>query len=95
LDWYGSGYGPVEGCCEHGNEPSGSIKCWEVLEWLHNWRLLKKSSAPWVSDSRSHAYVWTWKSDSEYIWKEGENLTAEMRILRRVSGHALNSPCTQ
>jgi hypothetical protein len=22
-----------------------SIKCWEVLEWLHNWRLLKKSSA--------------------------------------------------
>jgi hypothetical protein len=19
-------------CCEHGNEPSGSIKCWEVLE---------------------------------------------------------------
>jgi hypothetical protein len=27
-------------------EPSGSIKCWEVLEWLHNWRLLKKGSAP-------------------------------------------------
>jgi hypothetical protein len=22
-----------------------SIKCWEVLEWLHNWRLLKKGSA--------------------------------------------------
>jgi hypothetical protein len=21
----------VEGSCEHGNEPSGSIKCWEVL----------------------------------------------------------------
>jgi hypothetical protein len=20
----------------------GFIKCWEVLEWLHNWRLLKK-----------------------------------------------------
>jgi hypothetical protein len=27
-------------------EPSGSIKCWEVLEWLHSWRLLKKGSAP-------------------------------------------------
>jgi hypothetical protein len=27
-------------------EPSGSIKCWEVLEWLLNWRLLKKGSAP-------------------------------------------------
>jgi hypothetical protein len=23
---------PVEGPCEHGNEPSGSIKCWEILE---------------------------------------------------------------
>jgi hypothetical protein len=31
---------------EHGNEPSGSIKCWEALEYLHNWRLLRKGSAP-------------------------------------------------
>jgi hypothetical protein len=23
-----------------------SIKRWEVLEWLHNWQLLKKRSAP-------------------------------------------------
>jgi hypothetical protein len=37
----GSGWGPVESACEHGNEPSGSIKSWEILEWLHNWRLLK------------------------------------------------------
>jgi hypothetical protein len=22
------------------------IKCWGVLEWLHNWRLLKKVSTP-------------------------------------------------
>jgi hypothetical protein len=28
----------VEGSCEHGNEPSGSVECWEILEWLHNWR---------------------------------------------------------
>jgi hypothetical protein len=32
LDRSGSGYGPVEGSCERGNEPSGSIKRWEVLE---------------------------------------------------------------
>jgi hypothetical protein len=38
--------GTVGGSCEHGNEPSGSINVWEVLEWLHNWRLLKKGSAP-------------------------------------------------
>jgi hypothetical protein len=24
-----------------------STKCWEILEWLPNWRLLKKDSAPW------------------------------------------------
>jgi hypothetical protein len=24
---------------------SVSIKCWEVLEWLHNWQLLRKGSA--------------------------------------------------
>jgi hypothetical protein len=32
----------VKGCCEHGNEPSGSIKFWEIFEWLRNWWLLKK-----------------------------------------------------
>jgi hypothetical protein len=26
--------------CEFSNEPSGSIKCWESTEWLHNlWQL--------------------------------------------------------
>jgi hypothetical protein len=25
------------------------IKRWEVLEWLHNWQLLKKGTAPRVS----------------------------------------------
>jgi hypothetical protein len=32
LDWSVSGYGLMEGSCEHGNEPSDSIKCWEILE---------------------------------------------------------------
>jgi hypothetical protein len=32
----------VEGSCEHGNEPLGSIKCWEILEQLSDWKLLKK-----------------------------------------------------
>jgi hypothetical protein len=30
----GSEQRPVEGSCEHCNEPSGSMKCWEVLEQL-------------------------------------------------------------
>jgi hypothetical protein len=40
----------VEGSCEHGIEPSGSMKCWEDNEYLYNWRLLKKGSAQWVSE---------------------------------------------
>jgi hypothetical protein len=27
--------------------PSGSIKCWEVIELLYNWQLLKKGSTSW------------------------------------------------
>jgi hypothetical protein len=34
LDRSGPGLGQVEGSCERGNEPSGSINCWEVLEVL-------------------------------------------------------------
>jgi hypothetical protein len=41
--------GPVEGSCEHVDEPSGSIKCLEILQWLSDWWLLKKDSAPWSS----------------------------------------------
>jgi hypothetical protein len=32
LDSCGLGQGPVEGSCEHRNEPSGSINYWENLE---------------------------------------------------------------
>jgi hypothetical protein len=30
----GSGYGPVAGCCEHGNELSGSVKVESFLTYL-------------------------------------------------------------
>jgi hypothetical protein len=46
LDRSDSGQGPLDGSCERGNEHSGSVKRWEVFEWLHNWQLLKKGSAP-------------------------------------------------
>jgi hypothetical protein len=36
VDWIDMAQGPVEGSCEHGIELSGSIKCWEVLDGLHN-----------------------------------------------------------
>jgi hypothetical protein len=36
----------VESSCKLGNEPSGSIKCWETTEWLHNLWPLEWYSAP-------------------------------------------------
>jgi hypothetical protein len=37
VEWGGVGWidmfqGPVEGSCEHGTEPPGSIKYWKILE---------------------------------------------------------------
>jgi hypothetical protein len=32
LDASGSGHGPLVDSCEHGNGPSGSIKCGEFLD---------------------------------------------------------------
>jgi hypothetical protein len=37
----------VAGCCEYGDEPSGSIKYGEFLEQLMTFYLLRKDSAPW------------------------------------------------
>ena len=37
----------MAGSYECGNEPSGSIKCGEFLDWLRTCYLLKKISAPW------------------------------------------------
>jgi hypothetical protein len=36
LYWTGSGQSIVAGCCEHGDEPSGSVKCGEFLDYLMN-----------------------------------------------------------
>jgi hypothetical protein len=35
----------MEGSWECGNESSGSLKCWEGLEQMHSWLLLKNGSA--------------------------------------------------
>ena len=43
LDRVGSGYGQVEGTCECGNEPSGSKKCGEFLDYLNSYQVYLKS----------------------------------------------------
>ena len=37
----------MAGGSEYGNEPSGSIKCGEILDWLRTGWLLKKDSVVW------------------------------------------------
>jgi hypothetical protein len=37
----------MAGFYEHGNECSGSIKSGEFLDYLSDYQLLKKYSAPW------------------------------------------------
>jgi hypothetical protein len=37
----------VAGFYEHGDDPSGSIKCGEFLDYLSDYQLLNESSAPW------------------------------------------------
>jgi hypothetical protein len=40
LDSSGSGYEPVASSYEYGDEPSGSIKCREFLDYLSDYQLL-------------------------------------------------------
>jgi hypothetical protein len=38
VDWIGLAQDRDKwSSCECGYEPSGSIKCWETIKWLHNW----------------------------------------------------------
>jgi len=34
LDSSGSGYRQMAGTCKRSNEPSGSVKCGEFVDWL-------------------------------------------------------------
>jgi hypothetical protein len=47
------------------------------LEWLHNWQLLKKGSAPWVSEWMSE-----WVSELVLIWRG----TSVSKALRPILG---------
>ena len=59
LDWAGPGQRQVADVCESGNEPSGSVKCREFLDYLQSSQLLKKDCAPWSKEVSKFADV-TW-----------------------------------
>jgi hypothetical protein len=57
----------VESSCELGNEPSGSIKCWESTEWLHNlWPLERYSSRFLLHDNTNGQELLVVKVFAEY-----------------------------
>lgn len=44
MDLFSSEWGPLACCCEHGNEPLGSVKFGEFLDKLQNyWHIRKKT----------------------------------------------------
>jgi hypothetical protein len=45
MDWTDLARGPVEGSYGRG-KCLHSVKCWEIVEYFHNWQLLKKGSGP-------------------------------------------------
>jgi len=44
MDLFGSEYGQVVWCYEHGNEPSGSISAGNYVTMCRNFQFLQKSS---------------------------------------------------
>jgi heme-degrading monooxygenase HmoA len=46
----------MEGSCEHGDEPSGCIKSWEILDKLSEWRL-----------SRTHRHEVSYGREEKYM----------------------------
>jgi hypothetical protein len=75
LDWSGSGWGPAEGSCEHGNEPCGSIKYWDILEWVNGLLFTKKSLTRWslfnnVDSSSDCVEANGLNNELQIVWRE-------------------------
>jgi hypothetical protein len=47
MDWTYLAQDRELGYCVHGAQLSGSIECWEILERLGCWKVLKEEPAPW------------------------------------------------
>jgi hypothetical protein len=75
----------VECSCKCGYEPSGSIKCWETIKWLHNCGLSSSSQFHRVSWLVHIASVWDWAGpmkDLSFVLNRGENFSSTMSDLK-------------
>jgi hypothetical protein len=71
------------GCCEHGDEPSGSIEGWEVLQQLSNFHFLKKDSKVELGGWLFVCLVGWLVSQSVSRWKRKNILLLNIFRLRR------------
>jgi hypothetical protein len=70
LEW-----GPVEGCCEHGNEPLCSTKCCKILEYC----ILPHPHSLSLSLKHTHRHTRFYRNSlyniiSHYLWSVGTNV---------------------
>jgi hypothetical protein len=66
MDYSTSGKGQVADSCAHGNEPSGSIKCGEFLNYMEIFFMV----APCINDKTRHAILvkhWLWLPDDGFM----------------------------
>jgi hypothetical protein len=72
----------VEGLCEHGYEPSVSIKRWEVFEWLDDRWLLKKCPVPW--SNLVMGLVWDMQTELEHLFLKLHCQRPAVKFLRNI-----------
>lgn len=64
LDSHGKGQGPVVGFCEHGYEPSGSLRAvYSFLDQQSRYQLFKKDLAP-----KSRLVVSQYSNKCIFLW---------------------------
>jgi hypothetical protein len=64
LDSADSGYGPMAFYYEYVNESSGSIKCWEVIQWLNNYGFYNFSNVLYAVDIMLKHFGYTYASSA-------------------------------
>ena len=68
------------GCCDHGDEPAGFIKCGEFLYWMGNCQLIKSDN--WINQL-SNTTIW-WLDICCLLHRYQLHVSALMAIFRLI-----------
>ena len=98
LQWRDSEYGPVVGCCEHGNEPSGFTKDSGFLNWLSDSTLedfvLKLGrvvfwNTPQFYELKNH-HFWFWWMRTSHAATPSCYVLLRLTVMTCLKQHAAN-----